>query len=176
MGIIPIWLADHNSICGCYCAGFWLVLGHWRDGQISMAARVYSGQRARQIYGDKQHFYNVDGLCDRALGTPGDEKVVPLLLDRLEMEADEGLQVAYATALGQMGVVAATQRLLTLLSACEERSAQQELALAVARLVGSEHRFIQLWRQVNGDMGTAVAQELLNLKKKLNGETAELDT
>jgi hypothetical protein len=49
------------------------------------------------------------------------------------------------------------------------------LALALARLVGNEHHFIQLWRQVNGDLGTAVAQELLSLKKKFEGETAELD-
>ena len=112
----------------------------------------------------------------RALGTLGDIKVAPLLLQRLETETDEGLQIAYATALGQMGVVAASGRLLALLDSCEETATQQELALAVARLAGSEHHFIQLWRQVNGDMGTAVAQELLGLKKKWEGETAELDT
>jgi MFS family permease len=111
----------------------------------------------------------------RALGILGDIKVSPLLLQRLESETDEGLQIAYATALGQMGVVAASARLLELLANCGEEATQQELALALARLVGNEHHYIQLWRQVNGDLGTAVAQELLSLKKKFEGETAELD-
>jgi HEAT repeat protein len=110
----------------------------------------------------------------RALGTLGDERMAPLLLRRLEAETDRGLQMAYASALGQMGVIQAVPRLLTLLAACEDVASQRELALALARLVGEEHHFIQLWRQMNGDMGTAVAQALLGIEKKMVGERGDL--
>jgi MFS family permease len=109
----------------------------------------------------------------RALGTLGDERSVPLLLRRLEAEPDPGLQIAYASALGQLRAVQATDKLLALLAQRDDAVSRLELALALARIVGEEAPFIQLWRQMQGDVGTAVAQTLTSLEKRVNGTAAD---
>jgi hypothetical protein len=43
-----------------------------------------------------------------------------------------------------------------------------ELALSLARIVGDEHNFIQLLRQVRGEAGTAASQSVTALKKKVS--------
>ena len=102
----------------------------------------------------------------RSLATLGDETAVPKIMARLQSESDYGLRVAYASALGQLKTTEALPTILQLLADAEEDKAQSELALAVARMVGEEHKYIQLLRQARVDEGTAVAQELLALSKK----------
>jgi HEAT repeat protein len=92
--------------------------------------------------------------------------VVDILLERLERERDHGLQVAYAASLGQLGETAVTPTLLTLLDKEQDPTARDELALALARLVGEESGYIQMLRQVRGDMATAVSQIILSMNKK----------
>jgi hypothetical protein len=43
-----------------------------------------------------------------------------------------------------------------------------EFALAVARLVGEEHNFIQLRRRVEAEPGTALSQEVTRLRGRLS--------
>ncbi len=102
----------------------------------------------------------------RSLATLGDDTAVPELLARLETEPDDGLRVAYASALGQLQADAALPLILQYLAEADEATVRSELALAVARMVGDEHVYIQLLRQSRIDPGTAVAQELLSLSKK----------
>jgi HEAT repeat protein len=96
----------------------------------------------------------------------GDVTAVPELLQRLPTEPDEGLRLAYAAALGQLQATEATPLILKLLADTEEETAQAELALSLARMVGEEHSFVQLLRQSSSDPGTALAHELLSLAKK----------
>ena len=56
---------------------------------------------------------------------------------------------------------------LALLRACQSSDAQMEIALSLARIVGDEHGFIQLLRQVRGEAGTAASRTVTALKKKI---------
>jgi MFS family permease len=114
-------------------------------------------------------YRSVQAHCVRSLATLGDMGVVPVLLERLGADdADAGLQMAYASALGQLQVQEATDRLLVLLRHAQEQNARMELALALARIVGDEQYFIQLLRQARTEIGTATSQAVIALKKTLS--------
>ncbi len=111
-------------------------------------------------------FKSVRMHCVRSLGTLGDRRSGKMLLQRLESETDEGLQLAYASALGGLRVSKAAFKLLDLLYTSQDEESRLELALALARIVGDESFFIQLWRSTRGEAGTALAQTVEMLKKK----------
>ena len=115
-------------------------------------------------------YRSVQAHCARSLGTLGDAAVLPTLLERLKTETDAGLKMAYASALGRLGGGNAAGEILTLLQYSQDKSAQKELALALARLVGKEHHFIQLLRQAQADLGTTAAQAIDALKEKAGPE------
>jgi MFS family permease len=104
----------------------------------------------------------------RALGALHDRELAPLLIGRLEQEVDKGLQMAYASALGNIRAAEATPQLLALLARTENKGARLELALSLARIVGDEHYFIQLVRQVRADPGTAMSQAVTIWRRRLD--------
>ena len=115
-------------------------------------------------------YRSIRAHCARALGTLGDESVVPQLLEYLENEPDLQQRVAYAATLGKLRVQSAIPILLSVLAQCPDLESQQTTALSSGRIIGDEHTFIQLLSQVgSSDPGTAIAQALLNLKKGLDG-------
>jgi hypothetical protein len=91
-----------------------------------------------------------------------------MLHQRLQTEEDKGLQMAYASALGNLHATAAVPDLLQLLYTTNNPKARLELTLALARLVGDEHPFIQLVRTTRNDLGTGIAQALTAIKKKVD--------
>jgi HEAT repeat protein len=102
----------------------------------------------------------------RSLGSLDDTYSGQELLSRMRSESDRGLRIAYAAALGRLEEIRAAPDILDLLANAEEAEARQELALALARLVGDENHFILLVRSLKDDPGTAFSQELLALRKK----------
>jgi MFS family permease len=112
-------------------------------------------------------YRSVQAHCMRSLGSLGDRTVIPLLVKRLATEEDVGLQMALASALGSLGATEAATRLLSLLGPAGSKDVRMEFALAVARLVGEEHSFIQLQRRVETDPGTALSQEVTRLTGRL---------
>jgi len=90
---------------------------------------------------------------------------VPELLERLNAETDKGLQMAYASALGNLGAKEATSKLLQLLEAMNNPGAAMELALSLARIAGSEHSFITLARGVRTDDGTTMSQAITAFRR-----------
>jgi len=112
-------------------------------------------------------YRSIQSHCARSLATLGDRKMIPLFLERLATDPDYGQQVAYASALGKLSASEATPPLLALLRTADDESIQMELALAVARTVGPEHYFIQLLRQTRTEPGTALAQQLGGLRRKI---------
>ena len=102
----------------------------------------------------------------RALGALGDEAIAPLLAERLAKEEDKGLQMAYASALGNLHAVDAIPQLLELLAQTGNTGARLELALTLARIVGNEHSFVSLLRQLRSDPGTAMSQALNTYRKR----------
>jgi HEAT repeat protein len=116
-------------------------------------------------------YRSIQSHCARSLATLGDRGVIPELLKRLPVERDYGLRVAYASALGKLGVARALEDLLPLLHDADDESTQQELALAVARIAGKEDYFIRLLRQVRTTPGTAIAQALGDLRPQIARQT-----
>jgi len=109
------------------------------------------------------------------LGALGNPDVAAVLVERLQGEDNRGLQMAYASALGQLGATEAVQELLTLLRGTDNPGARLEVALAVGRLVGNENNFVQLARNVRSDPGTTLAQAVQGLKRRLNRGDADAD-
>jgi HEAT repeat protein len=111
-------------------------------------------------------YRSIRAHCARALGALNDQEVAPLLLERLVNESDSGLQMAYASTLGNLRATAATQPLLDLLATVQNPGARRELALSLARIIGNEQYFINLLRQMRGDTGTTIAQQVTMLAKR----------
>ncbi len=115
-------------------------------------------------------FRSLRAHAARALGVLNDGEVGALLLGRLQVETDRGLQMAYASALGHLGVQESVPVILDTLEEVENEGARLELALALARMVGPEDTFIQLVEQARSPTGagTALAQHVIGLKKKMS--------
>jgi hypothetical protein len=75
--------------------------------------------------------------------------------------------MAFAAALGKLGATEAIEPLLALLRASSTDDARMEFTLAIARLVGEEHRFIQLQRRADSEPGTTFSQAVTALGGKL---------
>ncbi|MEZ4862599.1 MAG: MFS transporter [Caldilineaceae bacterium] len=119
-------------------------------------------------------YHSIQAHCARALGSLRDKEVAPLLRERLAEESDKGLQMAYASALGNINDHASADLLLSLLAKTANDKARLELALSLARLLGDEHHFVHLVRDMRNDRGTTVAQALSAFKRKL-ARTAKRD-
>ena len=104
--------------------------------------------------------------CARALSMIGDQESIPLLLARLRDEMDDGLRIAYASALGALRSPAALDELLAFLKDTTSQPVRQELTLALARLTGSEKNMVRLRRRARKDRDTAVAQAVDGLHRK----------
>jgi hypothetical protein len=127
------------------------------------------GERASEALrqGLDGRYRSVQAHCARSLGSLGDTSVVPVLLERLAEESDVGLQIAFGSVLGKLEAVEATDVLLELLSGAKDDDARSEFSLALARLVGDEHDYIQLQRRVRAEPGTALSQAVSGLEDEL---------
>ena len=103
----------------------------------------------------------------RSLAQLGDSEVIPLLTARLRDELDDGLRIAYASALGSLRCTDALPEILAFLDDSPSESARRELALAAARIVNDEHYLIRLWRRLEPDRATATSEALLALRRRM---------
>lgn len=138
------------------------VVAAWALGRIGDAGAVESLRR-----GLDSPYRSIQAHCARALGTLGDRSSAPVLLERLKTETDKGLRIAYSSALGNLRAEEAVGVLLDVLVNTENEGARLELALALARIVGDEQHFIRLLRHMRQDAGTAAAQAITALKRRL---------
>jgi HEAT repeat protein len=138
------------------------VIAAWALGRMGDARAV---EPLRE--GLDARYRSIRAHCVRSLGSLEDVGVAPVLLERLASETDDGLKLAYASALGQLREEEAVSELLALLRFSSSPDAQMEVALALARIVGNEHNFIQLLRQARSEAGTAASQAVTALKKKV---------
>ncbi|HEY3398792.1 MAG TPA: MFS transporter [Armatimonadota bacterium] len=109
-------------------------------------------------------FPMVSAASARALGKLNDAEAAPLLLARMRALPPE-LRTPYAAALGNLRTREATSDLLEYLR--QPGDCSEELALSVARMVGGERHFIQLWRALRTEIGPGAAQAARNWKTKL---------
>ncbi len=138
------------------------VIAAWALGRIGNAQAITSLQ-----HGLDSSYRSIQAQSARALGTLGDVTVAPLLLERLKTESDRGLRIAYSSALGNLHLLEAMPTLFEILENTQNEGARLELALAIARMVGHEHHFIKLIREMRHDKGTAVSQIVTVIQRRL---------
>jgi hypothetical protein len=112
-------------------------------------------------------YLSIRAHAARALGALHDRTMIPELRKRLAVEQDKGLMMAYASALGNMRAEEAVPDLLALLERMQNPGARLELALSLARVVGQEHNFVRLLRQMREDQDTTVAQALGDFRREI---------
>lgn len=128
------------------------------------------------LRGVDSEFRSIQAHSIRALGALGNPEIAPIFTERLTSEENPGVQMAYASALGHLGAREAVEELLLLLRQVKNPGARLEVALSIARLVGSEHNFVQLARNVRSDPGTTLAQAVQGLKRRLGRGSDEADS
>ena len=101
----------------------------------------------------------------RALAMLGDTTIIPRLRELFNEEADVGLRLAYASALGGLRDAGGLDAGFAFLLGLESERSRMEMALALGRTVGGERRFVRLWRQSRSDPGTALAQAVTRLRR-----------
>jgi MFS family permease len=117
-----------------------------------------------QLFGP---YLSIRAHAARALGALHDRTMIPELRKRLAVETDKGLMMAYASALGNMRAEEAVADLLALLDQMENSGARLEVALSLARIMGEEHVFVSLLRQMRADQDTTIAQALGNFRRHI---------
>ena len=117
----------------------------------------------------------------RALAGLGDKEITAQLLELLKSETDHALKTAYASALGTLKYMPALEDILKLLSEAQSETFRGELALAAAKIIGSERTYIKLYRSAQSDWSTTISGAMMKLKKpmkrlNLNDDLLELIT
>jgi HEAT repeat protein len=136
------------------------VIAAWALGRIGDEAALPALRK-----GLDNRYRSVQAHCARSLGSLGDRVAIPLLLERLQSETDEDLRVAFGTALGALRAKEAIPVLLAMLYQEQRKDARLELALALARQIGNEPGFINLWRGFRVDPATTGSRAASSAKK-----------
>jgi hypothetical protein len=100
----------------------------------------------------------------RALATLGDTDSIPMFIDLFRNQTDPGLRIAYAQSLGKLRYGQIIEEMLVFLKSLDDEMLRYEMALALARILGDERRFITLWRQLKTDFATNAALAILEIK------------
>jgi Na+/melibiose symporter-like transporter len=134
----------------------------WALGNIGDKTAVPPLRRAA-----RSEYTLLQARAVRALASLGDVEEIPYLIERLRSETDEALRIAYASALGRLRCTEVLGDMADLLRNATGKIQRTELAWALAHMVGDERYYVRLWRKVSMDLGTTVAQVLLDIKKDL---------
>lgn len=105
--------------------------------------------------------------CARSLAMLGDTASIPTLYKMLQDETDENIRIALASSLGTLKATAVTGDLLSLLKKTNNPVYRNELAFALAHLIGEEEYFIKLWHRSQPNISVAVVRTLSFLIKRL---------
>jgi HEAT repeat protein len=138
------------------------VIAAWALGRIGDLAALPALRD-----GLEAEYRSVQAHCARSLGSLGDRGAVPLLLERLRCETDEDLKVAFASALGALGAKESIPELQTMLCKSQNKDGRLELALALARQIGGESGFVNLWRGFRTDPATAGSQAAFSARRNI---------
>jgi len=105
-------------------------------------------------------------MSARSLGRIQDQEAAGWVLELLRRESDENLRVSYASALGNMGRAEALPALLDLLDQADRPRSKREVAVAVATILGQTKSAVRLWRKIDRDGPSEVADAVLRLRKR----------
>jgi hypothetical protein len=105
--------------------------------------------------------------CARSLANLGDRESAKDILNGFRREEHISIKVAYASALGKLKVLDAFEEVERLLTALTDVSLQGEVALAIARMAGTEKHFVRLWRMLSvEDGGGGLTGYIVGMGKK----------
>ncbi|AQQ72096.1 H+ Antiporter protein [Limihaloglobus sulfuriphilus] len=110
----------------------------------------------------------------RSLGRLGDVDSKSFMLQRMNEIDDNGLRLAYASALGALHANEAIDKMFNLLCELEDQPSRSEAAWAIAKIMGNENLYILMDRRLRKKPGTATARILLSLRK-LHADTLNTD-
>ena len=111
--------------------------------------------------------------CARSLAMLNDTASIPTLYQMLQEETDENVRVALASSLGTLRAIPVTDELLSLLKKTTNTIYQSELSFALARLLGEEERFIQMWHRSQTNISIVAVQTISALTKRLRKISAD---
>jgi MFS family permease len=149
-----------------------VLLGNEPDLSISAAWALgrLGDRRAieplREAFGSR--YALIQARSARALATLGDYDIIPILLERLKTEPDDGLRIAYASALGSLHCKDAVPLLLPFLQATRGKDPRMELSLALARMVGQADYFVILARQTRTSPGMPLGRAIAEFQRHKN--------
>jgi MFS family permease len=103
----------------------------------------------------------------RALAALGNTESIPYFLSQFRTQPSIALRIAYASALGRLGVEEAMGDIFDLLRHTHAPVLRGEVGLALARLLGDETYYMQQWRSLHADSATYSAQAMLSILKKV---------
>jgi hypothetical protein len=135
----------------------------WALGRIKASRGKATGPLREALDSD---YPLLQARSARELANLGDAEIIPKLLDRFRNEQDYALRVAFGSALGVLCCEAAIEPIFGVLQTARTDTVRNELTLALARIVGAEHRFMSLWRRTRDDTGTATSQAMSAIKKQ----------
>ena len=114
----------------------------------------------------KSEYALLRSQCARALAKLNDSESVPEIFSAFRKEKNTGIRAGYAAALGRLHRGEALPEIMALLAELGEDRLRGDVALAAARIIGSEHHFVRLWKRSCADFETACAEDLLDLEVK----------
>ena len=103
-------------------------------------------------------YRSVRAHAARSLAGLQDLESISFIADHLKKESDPGLKSVYAICLARLDDSSIIPDILGLLRESKDEINRNELALALARLIGRERVFIQLTRKLRQDPGTTLYQ------------------
>jgi len=105
--------------------------------------------------------------CARSLAKLNDHESASTIIAAFKNERNDNIRSGYAAALGKLRRKEILPELLALLRRLSDEHLRGEVALAIARIAGGEHHFVNLWRRSKSDFETACAEELMEIEKKI---------
>jgi hypothetical protein len=144
---------------------------HGNEPDLSISAAWALGRRGERRAIEplrealESRYSLIQARSARSLATLGDYDIIPVLLERFNSEPDDGLRIAYASALGALRSRDAAPGMMPFLYATRGKDSRMELALALARIVSNAEDFVVLARQVRGETGSALSESVLALKR-----------
>jgi len=143
------------------------------ESELGMAASRSLGKMAdkRAIEPLRQALHSeyrlVQANSARALAMLEDEESIPIFLERFKTETNPTIRMGYVSALGRLRVKNAIDGLFDFLREIDSPVWRGEIGLALARIIGDERYYLQHWRSMQTNQGTATAQAVLALQKPI---------
>jgi len=152
--LITVLKSDDPSLSG---------IAAWALGRIGRQEGIEALRES--VFSKHEH---IKIQCIRSLGALDDKESIALFLKALGSEDNNSkLQVAYASALGQLGAQKSIPELLVKLKNCNNKYDRKDFAFSIARIIGNESRYIQVFNLVSAEIEITVSKIIFSLSNRV---------